>query len=210
MDPTEKLLRIASPPLLKGPVRMPVAPAVGGARLAELRRLLERVNGFYAFESALHVLPAGQSGGVMDLATWNAPELFRSHYGDLADDYLFFAEDIFGGQFALAGDAVVLFDPETGDVEEIGTDLEHWAARLLDDYAYLTGHPLAHAWQEAHGKLAPGVRLLPKRPFVLGGRFELDNLYALDAAQGMRLRGDLARQLRGLPDGAKVRFEIVD
>lgn len=210
MSAIAKLLRISGPALIDGPARLPDALGAGTAVPASLRRMLAQRNGFYAFEAALHVLPAGEAAGVMDLASWNAPTLFRGHYGDLAGGYVFFAEDIFGGQFAFAGDAIVSFDPETGQAEPLARDLEGWAQRLLDDYPYLTGHELAHAWQKAHGRLAPGIRLLPKRPFVLGGRFELANLYAQGAVQGMRLRGDLARQLRDLPDGAKVQFTIVE
>jgi hypothetical protein len=102
MSAIDELLSIASAALICAPLRLPVAPGVGAVGLAALQRMLEKKNGFYAFESAPHVLPAGQAEGVMDLASWNAPELFRQHYGDLVNDYLFFAEDIFGVQFALS------------------------------------------------------------------------------------------------------------
>jgi hypothetical protein len=46
-------------------------------------------------------------------------------------------------------------------------------------------------------------------PFVCSGAFSIDNLAALEAARGMTARADLARQIRDLPDGSKIRFEIV-
>jgi len=177
----------------------------------DLGDLLSRKNGFLAFESALHVLPAGPvSGGTMSVQLWNDQDLWRSSYDGMADGLLFFAEDIFGGQFAFCSEGVVSFDPETGDVERIATDLESWADRVLADYQLLTGFPVAHSWQELHGQLPPGMRLVPKRPFVLGGEFGPANLYALDAAEGMRFRGELATQIRDLPEGASVSFKIVE
>ncbi|HLN16782.1 MAG TPA: hypothetical protein VK277_08540 [Acidimicrobiales bacterium] len=146
----------------------------------------------------------------MSVQLWNDQDLWRSSYDGMADGLLFFAEDIFGGQFAFCSEGVVSFDPETGDVERIATDLESWADRVLADYQLLTGFPVAHSWQELHGQLPPGMRLVPKRPFVLGGEFGPANLYALDAAEGMRFRGELATQIRDLPEGASVSFKIVE
>ena len=202
-----KLLAIASETL--GP-KAPKRPALlTGKRGDELWALLQERNGFYAFESALHVFPAG-GPGTQTLERWNSPELWRGHYKDLADGCLFFAEDIFGGQFVIKDDAIHSFDPETGATEQIGATVDAWARALLGDYEALTGQPLAHAWQEEHGALPKGKRLLPKIPFVTNGEFELSNLYAADAVKGMQFRGDLAVQIRYLPEGAEIKFKIVE
>ena len=176
-----------------------------------LRPLLERVNGFYAFESALHVLPSGSTPErAVSLTSWNERNFWRNSFSGLADGLLFFAEDIFGGQFAFRGEKIVAFDPETGDVQPLANDLEDWAEQVMVRYRVLTGYPLAHQWQEQNGPLPAGHRLLPKTPFVLGGKFVVCNLYPLEAVKGMRLRGELAVQIRDLPDGAQVQFNIVD
>ncbi len=86
--------------------------------------------------------------------------------------------------------------------------IEEWAQQMVSDYRALTGFPIAHAWQQAHGKLQPGRRLVPKRPFVLGGNFALENLYDIAAGEGMRVRAELAVQIRDLPDGATVRYSV--
>jgi hypothetical protein len=65
-------------------------------------------------------------------------------------------------------------------------------------------------WQAAHGALAPRKRLMPKTPFVCGGSFALDNLVAMEAAEAMRYRGELALQIRDLPDGAQICFRVVE
>jgi hypothetical protein len=177
----------------------------------DLSTLLKRRNGFYAFESALHVFPAGPApADTVSVQQWNSHDLWRYSYGDLAKELFFFAEDAFGVQFALRAGSVVIFEPETGKFEELAEGIEGWADKILTDYACLTGYPLAHDWQVQHGRLLPGKRLLPKRPFVLGGGYSVGNLYALDAADGMRLRGDLAVQLKDLPDGATIRFTVLE
>lgn len=121
-----------------------------------------------------------------------------------------FAEDIFGGQFAIKGDAIVSFEPETGEVTEIAGSIAGWARKILDDYEVITGYPIARQWQAANGALARGERLIPKRPFVMGGEYSVENLFAVEAVEGMRFRGDIAVQIRDLPDGASITFKIVD
>lgn len=203
--PIEELLAVAGPSLGAAPTID--TDSVDGEVEHELMALLGERNGFYAFESALHVLPL-KSTEHMDLVHWNSATLWRDAFGTLAGDLVFFAEDAFGGQFALSDDGVVSFDPETADAEVLSDTLAGWAARILADPELLTGYPLAHEWQERHGALSPGHRLLPKTPFVLGGDFTLDNLYAGDAVEGMRFRGEVAVQLHDLPDATKVIFRV--
>src|ERR1051326_6970906 len=113
MDPIEKLLSISSEPLSEQPVTMnhPAFASYGQLGL-ELSDLLHQRNGFYAFESALHVLPAANFEQEMTLGGWNAFGLWRHEYGGLADKMLFFAEDAFGDQFCLHDGNVCSFDAE--------------------------------------------------------------------------------------------------
>lgn len=180
-----------------------------GKRGLELFELLSRQNGFYAFESALHVF--GSVGGdEVGLFDWNDDSLWRHEYGSLAEGCFFFAEDVFGGQFGIQRDQIIAFDPETGEVSAIAGTVEAWAQAILDDYDVLTGYPLARQWQVERGPIPPPSRLVPKVPFVCGGEFEIENLVLLDAGEAMRARGQLATQLHELPDGARVTFRISD
>ena len=179
----------------------------GGIRHRELDELLAQRNGFYCFEGALHVFASGL--GERDLQAWNSPSLWRDAYDNMAEGCLFFAEDLVGNQFAIANDQIVLFDAETGDLEAVAESLEEWSAKVIHDCDYLTGYQLAHAWQEQHGTLEDNHRLIAKIPFVAGGEFALDNLYSVDSLKAMRWHGDLALQIRDLPDGAAIEFRIV-
>lgn len=177
----------------------------------QIKSLLRTKNGFYAFESALHVFPAGPpSGKELTLRQWNAPDLWRFEYGELAEGTFFFAEDAFGNQFCARDGRVDSFDAETGELTAIADDLEEWARRVLADYSLLTGYSLLHQWQEMNGSLPVGARLVPKIPFVLGGAYSLANLYSLGAVSAMKSRGNLARQIKNLPDGAQVEFRIIE
>ena len=199
--PIEELLGIAGPAL--SPAAGVEPESVEADVEQELMEMLAEVNGFYAFEAALHVFPVTSSDH-MDLVRWNSSTLWRHIYGSMAEGLVFFAEDAFGGQFALAQEGVVSFDPETGDAEFMASTLEAWAATVLADYDLLTGYPLAREWQVRFGALPVGARLLPKIPFVLGGEFTINNLFAADAVEGMRWRGDVAVQIRDLPNGTTI------
>lgn len=181
---------------------------LAGALENELVEVLRKRNGTYLFHSALHILSAQTSPNGLGLDEWNADKGWRSEYGDLADGCLFFAEDLFGSQFCIKSDAIWSFDAETAEMQFIGKSFDAWAKEILIDYRVLTGQPLALAWQESHGALPAGKRLVPKVPFVCGGAFESSNLILMDAERGMRLRGQLASQIRDLPDGAKIRYLI--
>ena len=86
--------------------------------------------------------------------------------------------------------------------------LEEWAEKILDDYNFHTGYQLASDWQKKHGPLPIGKRLAPKRAFVLGGDFHVDNLYAADSFDIMSYRGMLAQKIKDLPDGTTIKVSV--
>lgn len=194
------------PPCERGRLSELLPDSPAGARMLE--ELLSIKNGFYAFESALLVRPLTHRGAPLGIVEWNAPALWKHEYGGSLDGCLCFAEDVFGGQFALARDTVLAIDPETGESEDVAKSLEEWANAVLEDTSYRTGLRLAHDWQEQHGPLNVGYRLLPKVPFVTGGRFLLENLHTTPDLEGMRFRGTIAKQIRDVPDGGHVAFEV--
>ncbi len=176
--------------------------------VGELSALLADKNGFYAFESALLVRPLDHERHPLGVLQWNYPKLWRQDYRVDLGRSVFFAEDIFGMQFCLKEDGIHSFDPETGNFTKVADTLEGWAHWILENHRVRTGWPLAHQWQVQHGPLPLGTRLLPKVPFVCNGAFSIENLYALNDAEGMRFRAIIANQLVGVPDGTTVVFKI--
>lgn len=177
-----------------------------GKQLDELLRLR---NGFYAFEGALHVFPA-ESSGRRSLEEWNRAELWRFEYGDLSDGKLFFAEDAFGNQFCIEKQSIMFFDSETGETKALADSLKDWIELVLEDYEFQTGYPLMHEWQNNNGRIPEAYRIVPRIPFVLGGEYSIRNLVAMDSACAMRARGNIARQIQSVPDGAHVEVRLDD
>jgi len=211
MDSLKKLLLNASAPLSQHvPNATESVCALAGSLTNDLFRMLHSCNGFYAFESALHVFPSHSSHQEIGLDDWNKEFLWRDAYEGFCDGCLFFAEDVFGGQFCIKNEKIYTFDPETGSLDYLAEDIEGWAKAILDDYEVLTGYPLAHQWQIQHGALPSKKRLLPKIPFVAGGEFVLENLYLADIVKGMKFRAFFANKIKNLPDGSQIEFKIVD
>jgi hypothetical protein len=179
-----------------------------GTRGKELVAMLEKRNGFYAYESALLIRPLRNDEFPLGLLEWNATNLWKGEYKDSLDDVLCFAEDVFGAQYCICGSNICTLDPETGLVEEMSPSLDAWANEVMADFEFRSGYPLAHAWQIAKGPLIPGTRLLPKIPFVCGGKYELENLYAQNDVNGMLFRASIANQIRDLPDGSEISINI--
>jgi hypothetical protein len=206
MTSFEKLLSISSEALAPPSDAMP--PFLANWKHGpELFAMLKQKNGFYAFESALHVfsITADPASG---LEGWNSQSLWRGAYKDLAQGLLFFAEDVFQDQFCLSDRGVIRFHAETGETEPLADSVEAWADLILSDYSMQTGWKLAHEWQALHGPLPPGKRLMPKIPFVLGGEYSLGNLWAGNPLEGMSFKADVAKQIRNLPDGTKIRLQV--
>jgi hypothetical protein len=176
--------------------------------LNELCALLADKNGFFSFESALLIRPLDYLHQPLGILQWNDTNLWKKHYKIDLDNSVFFGEDIFGMQFCIKDNAVQSFDPETGRFKKIGNTLDVWTQWVLEKHQLRTGWPLAHQWQVQHGALQPGMRLLPKVPFVCDGQFAVENLYQISDAEGMRFRASIANQLIGIPDGGKIVIKI--
>jgi len=209
-----KLLEISSKPLI-----VVFDETLGMQTLAEVRhkdellKLLRIKNGFYAFESALHVFPLVMDDwfNSQDLVRWNSPTLWKQAFGKQAETLFAFAEDIFGYQFCSQGDQIVRFDPETGDTERICSSVEEWATLICNDYNFQTGYPVAKAWQIQHGPIAQGNRLVPIYPLISKeGSYDVSNFYEVDDLKGMLSRADFARQVRDVKDGQQVRITPIN
>jgi hypothetical protein len=207
--PIQKLVSISSNALSGGSITADAFAGSPAPLYKELKQMLELKNGFYAFESALHIFPS-QSPDKMDLEKWNDLNLWRKDYGDMTEGMFFFAEDIFGGQFCIYENKIYAFDPETAEIELLAENLQGWASAILEDYDYLTGYPLAHEWQKRSGAIPPGKRLAPKIPFIAGGEYVIDNLYIADPIELMKFRGNIAKQIKDLPDGTEINFKVVE
>jgi hypothetical protein len=200
----DKLTSVAGEALARTPL--------GDARLFAgavrcLEPMLSLKNGFYAFESALHVFPVAGTGlPGRSLQEWNDPHLWINYYGELIPGAVFFAEDIFGGQFAVTCEGIHSFNPETAKMVKVADTVEGWCSHILGRYNLTTGYSIAHAWQAENGKIPVGCRLVPRVPFCCGGDFSKENMVLVESVAAMRYWGEFSRRIAELPDGAQFRF----
>lgn len=179
------------------------------SRGSELEQLISTRNGFWTYESSLLVRPFSNSKPPLGIIEWNDENLWKSDFDWDLNHILCFAEDLFGCQFCIVEEKVCLFDPETGQLENFANSLQDWAMAIIGDFEFRTGYPLAHAWQIKNSILIPGSRLLPKIPFALGGKYDLENLYASKDVDGMIFRANIANQIRNISDGEKIIIDIM-
>jgi hypothetical protein len=197
-------------PALDAGVAEAVLGASGGARTPH-RRLLERRNGGYFFERALHIFGACEEPPWHSLRAWNAPSLWRETYGDLGGGLVFFAEDAFGDQFGYSGQggAVVVFEAELGRVVEVAPHFVAWLEAILAAPEEVLPVEMVRRKERGHRRLAPGEQLFAYPPLcTMEAHQEGVTVGHVDAVEAMRFRGDLARQLHHLPVGARVKIEI--
>lgn len=126
-----------------------------------LRSLLTRVNGFIAYQGALHVR------GVCDLpawhsihAVWRGPHALHRHLSEVFPDDVPFAQDYRGDQFLLRDERVHKLTLGDGQVTDLGLELEQFlGATRCDPVDFLDMEPLRRFYAEG-GILRPG-RILP-------------------------------------------------
>lgn len=175
----------------------------------ELKKIYEYTDGFFAFESALHVFPLTDNNNQREsIASWNRQIEFIDTYNLEYPNEIIFAEDAIGGQFVLTSTGVSLLDLETNEREFVAPDIESWAKSILDDYEYLAAFTLAHDWQMMHGTLPVGCRLSPNIPFILGGEFLATNLKPIPRKELLRFRAHLFEQIRDIPSGSTVTLSV--
>ncbi len=171
-----------------------------------LRELRGQRDGWVAFWGALQVFPSVPGGGVPGAAEVGAT--LAEAFGELAAGHVPFAQDLFGVLFTWHPGGISAFDPETAEHEPVGADLDAWAAALLEEPEELAGSAFAFDWQERHGMLGAGERLVGLLPFVLGGEYDDANLEPRGTLRALRERGALARVIASLPDGAEVEWPL--
>ncbi len=131
-------------------------------------------------------------------------------YHGLTQGLLFFAEDVFGNQFACSDGNIVRFLAETGDCEFMARSFEEWLEKLLTDPDEELSLWLLNAWRAPGNLIQANEHLCPKIPFVAGGAFEPAGLYVADRTESLTFKGDFAWQIRKVPSGGRIRIKSID
>ena len=175
---------------------------------AMFRNFLLRTNGYVAFHGGLHVRGACLEPVWHSLrAAWMGEHALHRLFPALRPDDVPFAEDALGDQFVLREGTVHRLWAESGEVESLGVDLAGFdAAVRADPVDYLSLGPLER-FRAGGGVLEPGQLLNAYPPFIMQSTGDV-SLRAISSEERIRWLADLARQLRDVPDGSRVEFQV--
>ena len=170
-----------------------------------LRAALAQHDGFIVDDGAFHMRGVGAShpswhrldgcvvgdGGVFDVYDVLEP-------GDVA-----FAQNMLGDQFILRGEAVYFLDAEVGELERVSGTLQAFLGSVNDE-----GDNLPRYGGRAPLELGDLMHAHP--PFCCVTDSGAYSLRPTGADELHRFHAELYIQMRDLPDGAQLSFEIID
>jgi len=118
-----------------------------------------------------------------------------------------------GDAFLLQADgAVYWLDTGAGTFSAVAPSREEFNTMLASaaSAARLLLAPVVDDFVRTHGPFPSGTCLGFTQLPVLGGAYTIDNRFLISEVEHFGVTGDLHRQLRDLPDGAKVQLRVVD
>ncbi len=180
------------------------------ARLpADLRNLLEQINGFVQFGGGLHVRGACVEPAWHSIGEAMAGELaLHEHYPAVLATDVPFAQDAVGDQYLLRDGTVHWLYAETGDMESLRTGLiEFLEAAQANPDGYL-GLQLLRQFLAGGGTLQPGELLHVYPPLCTVEAKSGVSVTAVPAAERLKFLGQFAAQVRGVSEDGKIEMKV--
>jgi len=174
------------------------------------KSLLSLHNGLTAFDGGLRIFGT-KPGKLPTLQEWNEPNSWRSAYKELVNDTLiFFAEDVFGNQFAFDDGSVFYFDAENGRTASFANSFSEWLSIILEDPVDTLQLILYKSWLDKGERLEPSEHLCPVYPFIVKADPPLKELYRVKSMEDMLCKGSFAYQIKDVPDGAPIKIKVTE
>ncbi len=169
---------------------------------------LLNTNGGYYCKGALHFFGVSDRNKFHDLRFIG--QIVSESYEEfnIIEEMEIIGEDIFGNLFVFLKNGYGLFNIETADIEYIANDFTGFLNKISSDIKFYTGESLVLN-REMSEQLCTGYRYCPIFPFILGGEYQTENLYLKDMVANIKFSSDLAKQIKNLPDGTKIKYQIV-
>lgn len=153
---------------------------------AELRALLEQINGFVQFSGGLHIRGASRDPDWHSLRrAWMSEHAFHNYYRSMSATDIPFGEDYLGNQFLLRNGLVSMIEAEMGHITELNLTLPDFIEAVqADPQNTLNLEPL-WVFQQDNGPLEPGELLHADPPlcsdqamtgYVLTRKLAVDHL----------------------------------
>lgn len=105
-------------------------------------------------------------------------------------------------------DGFWFLESESARLEHIASSRSELLNKLEAEENSLLGSAFAQQLMEKGFQLAEGQCIGFKTPTVLGGPFEIGNVYAADPYERVSFLGDMNEQLKEVPNGMQVRLVI--
>jgi hypothetical protein len=121
-----------------------------------------------------------------------------------------FGQEALGNQFCFDARTkeIIFFNAESGKRETVAPDFRQWCKLLIADLDYFTGVNVVGQWTIGKGSLSLNQRLYPRKPFVIGGEYKVDNLIAGSFPDYIKANANIARQIFDLPDGTAINIKL--
>lgn len=118
-----------------------------------------------------------------------------------------------GDAFLQAADQSIWWlDVGSAEFEPVAQDRSDWLGRLQDSgiLNQWSGRVLVKNLEQHGLRLAPGQCFTYLQCPILGGDYEPSNFMLVTIQEHFNIWGPIHEQLRDLPDGTEVEFEVVD
>ncbi|WP_296722215.1 hypothetical protein [Erythrobacter sp.] len=112
---------------------------------------------------------------------------------------------------ANADETLFYLDPDGMAIIPLGTEAEAQAHLASDEAKQLwSGGALVEEGKKLFGEPPVGSVFTIKPHAMIEGRYEPENLCVMPLDELIRFTGDVAQQIKELPDGSQIQFEVTD
>ncbi|WP_052496468.1 SMI1/KNR4 family protein [Pedobacter lusitanus] len=170
--------------------------------------LTNGVNGGFFFRNSLQVYSLDDVNDYNNIMIIN--KYMETNYSNMLEGEFFFAQDIFGNQFGFSTKGIVFFNIETGEKEYVAERFNDWIDLIFNDLEYYSGVVILELWDSKKTHINYNERLCPIIPFVVGGEYEIENLYAGSFPNYILANANIANQVYNLPEGTDIQLKPID
>jgi hypothetical protein len=184
-------------------------PEIFDAVPREYQYFLGRMNGCILFDGGLHIRGAVQSPEWHSLRkVWRGDVALCKLFPAVKESDVPFAQDCLGDQFFLRSGVVHELHAESGDLASLEMGLEVFLdSARADPVEFLSLQPLLKFMAEG-GRMKPGQLLNAYPPYIMKESGSGVSLKAISMLEQISFLADLARQLRDVPEGSKVKIIV--
>ncbi len=161
----------------------------------------------FFFGLALQLFGLNEGKGVQSSIDIN--DVLQKEFGKILEGFYSFGQDAFGNQFLfhLKSNDVLFFNIETGRKQLLGNGFRRWMEAFASDYDYYSGMSYMESWRRQF-QISINERIQAKKPFVIGGKYDIENFIVKRYPDYLSYNADIAKQIINIPDGARVVLKL--